>query len=260
MPTLCLTAVASTEAIEEALGRFCENLSEVSGLTVTGLPLRSYTELIDSGTRPGVDLYWAPPLVAVQLENRNVAVPLVAVTRSTRSSYHSALFTLSKGPLRTPADMQGVTVAWVSRESASGYFVPRWHLRSLGVSLKQSFSREIFCESHQAVTRAVLDGEADVGATHVALEPGGSALARAPWLALGARPSSVRVLLLVGPIPGDVIAAAEHVPLGTRQRLTAALLSMHDKNAAHAFDARRFEPVPDGHLRLLKRLYAYADA
>ena len=255
---MCLAAVTPSKAIREALGRFCQNLGEVSGVALTVLPLSSYAELIESSAQPGVDLYWAPPLVAVELENRNATVALVAVTRSTRSAYHSALFALSKGPVRTLADLKQATVAWVSRESASGYFVPRWHLRSLGLALEQTFAREIFCESHPAVVRAVLDGQADVGATHVALDAAGTALARAPWLALGARASSVRVLLLVGPIPGDVIAAGAHVPLVTRQRLTAALLSMTDESTA-AFDARRFEPVPNGHLQLLKRLYAYAD-
>jgi ABC-type phosphate/phosphonate transport system substrate-binding protein len=166
---------------------------------------------------------------------------------------------LSAKSFRRPQDLQGVTVAWVSKESASGYFVPRWHLRSLGLPLESCFDREIFCESHEAVARAVLGGTADVGATHVALEPVSGQLARAPWQALGARPSSIRVLLLIGPIPGDVIAAARHVPLSSCRNLTAALLSIRQDGAGRLFDATRFEPVPEGHLRRLLGLRAQSD-
>lgn len=259
MSELSLAAVAAAESARQALPEFCSHLSNASGLRITPRMMSSYSELTDQCVRGLVDLVWAPPLVAIALENDNAATALVAVTRTTRSAYHSALFCLSLQPFRRPEDLRGASVAWVSKESASGYFVPRWHLRSLGLSLDRCFDREIFCESHEAVARAVLEGKADVGATHVALEPVTGQLARAPWQALGARPSSIRVLLLIGPIPGDVIAAARHVPLSSCRSLTAALLSMRQDEGARLFDATRFEPVPEGHLRRLLGLRARPD-
>ncbi len=209
-----------------------------------------------------MDFAWAPPLVAVELEDQKVAVPMVVIRRGLRGGYHSALFARAEAPYRKPEDLVGLTAAWVSRESASGYFVPRWHLRSLGVDLQSAFPRELFCSSHEGVVEAVLAGRADVGATHVGLEPVSGQLAASPWLDMGAPPNSVRVLLLVGPIPGDLIVAGAHVPAGVRRRVTAALLAMHDDDdtaAQSVFQASRFEPVPDGHLGLLRRLARYSE-
>jgi phosphonate transport system substrate-binding protein len=256
---LSFAAVAHSERTRQAIGAFCDRLTKATGIELRAQFVGSYAALIQDALLGAMDLSWAPPLVAVELENRNVAVSLVAVTRSVRAAYHSALFTLSQGPLQSISDLRGATVAWVSRESASGYFVPRWHLHSIGCVPADCFAREIFCESHEAVVGAVLDGRADVGATHVALEPVSGQLASAPWLALGARPSSIRVLLLLGPIPGDVIAASHHVPPAARRAIAAALLSMNERSSSSAFDATRFEPVSDGHLHLLKGLYQLAE-
>jgi phosphonate transport system substrate-binding protein len=255
---LSFAAAAGAEETHKAVHEFCIRLGAVTGLSVVPHMSGSYAELIEETANGSVDLAWAPPLVAVELENRKSSVALVAVTRSMRSAYHSALFSRNLSVFRHPQDLVNATVAWVSRESASGYFVPRWHLQSLGLSLGACFKEELFRGSHQAVARAVLDSQADVGATHVALDPLTGQLVKTPWQTLGAGKSSIRVLMLVGPIPGDVIAAGQHVPVATRRRLTAALLSMNEKNSTTAFDAVRFEPVPEGHLRLLKRLYTYA--
>jgi len=69
-------------------------------------------------------------------------------------------------------------------------------------------------------------------------------------------------VLLIGPIPGDLIVAVSHVPAAVRGCITAALLSMHgdvDSVAHSVFQASRFEPVPDGHLGLLRRLSRYSE-
>jgi hypothetical protein len=70
--------------------------------------------------------------------------------------------------------------------------------------------------------------------------------------ALGA----MRVLLLVGPIPADVIVATRFVAPELRRRIVAALLAMRqsDPGIAALFDATLLEPVPAGHLALLRPL------
>ena len=260
--SLTFAVVSDSESTQEALGQFCRRLEMSTGVALSPCVLSSYGALTESVLSGRVDLVWAPPLVAVELEDRKGAVPMVVIKRGLRGGYHSALFARAEAPYRRPEDLVGLTAAWVSRESASGYFVPRWHLRSLGVDLHKAFPRELFCSSHEAVVDAVLGGKADIGATHVGLEPVSGQLAAAPWLDMGAPPGAVRVLLLIGPIPGDMIVAGAQVPAGVRRRLTAALLSLHDDadSGAHGvFQASRFEPVPDGHLALLRRLSRYAE-
>lgn len=262
MSAIVFGVVSSTEDTQETLGQFCRWLSTATGFEVTPCVIPTYSALMDSTTSGKVQLVWAPPLVAVDLEDRGAVVPLVVLTRQVRAGYHSALFARADRPYRHIEDLHGLTVAWVSRESASGYFVPRWHLRSLGVDLARAFPRELFCSSHEGVVEAVSRGAADVGATHVGLEPVSGQLAASPWLDMGMDESAMRVLLLVGPIPGDMIAASSAVPAATRQRLVAAFLGLRDDQRGFArtvFQATRFEPVPDGHLDLLRRLARYAE-
>jgi len=260
--SLTFAVVSDSEPTQEALGLFCRRLETSTGVDVAPCILSSYAALTAAALAGRVDFAWAPPLVAVELAHAKAAISMVVVRRGLRGGYHAALFARAEAPYHKPEELEGLTAAWVSRESASGYFVPRWHLRSLGVDLHKAFPRELFCSSHEAVVDAVLGGQADVGATHVGLEPVSGQLAAAPWLDMGAPPGSVRVLLLIGPIPGDLIVAGSHVPQDVRQRVTAALLSMHDDpdSAAHSvFQASHFEPVPDGHLALLRRLARYAE-
>ncbi len=260
--SLTFAVVSDSEPTQEALGLFCKRLELSTGVEVVPCVLSSYSALTEAVLSSRVDFAWAPPLVAVEFEDRKAAVAMAVIRRGLRGGYHSALFARAEAPYRRPEELIGLTAAWVSRESASGYFVPRWHLRSLGVELHKAFPRELFCSSHEGVVDAVLSGQADVGATHVGLEPVSGQLAAAPWLDMGAPPASVRVLLLVGPIPGDLIVAGAQVPAAVRRRVTAALLAMHDDSdsVAHAlFQASRFEPVPDGHLGLLRRLARYAE-
>lgn len=256
MSPLTFAVVSAEPAAQQSLAAFCAKLGQATGLSVQPCVLGSFEELRERS----VELVWAPPLVAIDLEDQGVASSAVVIRRSTRAGYYCALFVRNESPLTKVEALRGVRVAWVSKESASGYFVPRWHLRSMGIDLAQAFAKEELLGSHEAVTRAVLAGEADVGATHVGLDPVSGKLAAAPWLALGVAPGAVRVLLLVGPIPGDVIAIGQHVDPSARRRLVAALVAMReDESSRSLFEASQFDPVPEGHLDLLRRLARFSE-
>ena len=218
-------------------------------------PTPSSRRRLESGT---VQVVWASPLIAIDLEDAGFASPVVVVQRSSRAGYYSALFTRSAGAIQSVEDLKRVRAAWVSTDSASGYFVPRWHLRSMGLELSQAFATESFQGTHEAVTRAVLNDEADVGATHVGFDPVTGKLAAAPWL--GIPDGSARVILLVGPIPGDVFSISLRVDAATKRRLVAAFVAMKgDADCRQLFEASRFDPVPDGHLDLLRRLLRFRE-
>jgi phosphonate transport system substrate-binding protein len=239
-----------------ALDRFCKGIEQEIGVAIEAKVYTSYRELLEAARAGRADIVWASPLIAIDLEDAGVAAPSVVVARSSRAGYYSALFTRTASELRRPEDLRAARAAWVSPESASGYFVPRWHLRSTGVDLARAFGEEKFYGTHKAVTRAVLDGEADVGATHVGLDPLTGKLASAPWLP----DASARVLLLVGPIPGDVFAISQRVDAGTKRRLVAAFVAMRgDADSRLLFETGRFDPVPDGHLDLLRRLLRFRE-
>jgi len=259
VPALAFAVVSRDEAVPAALGRFCERLSQATGRDVKPLVLGSYADLLESARAGEAQLIWAAPLVAIELEDEGLATPAVVVQRSIRAGYHAALVARADSAIKRVEDLRGVRAGWVSRESASGYFVPRWHLRSMGLELRKAFSEERFCESHEGVTRAVIDGDVDVGATHVGLDPVSGKLAAAPWLTMPGAPP-LKVIFLVGPIPGDVISISRRVDTATRRHLVEALVvTKDDADARVLFETSRFEPVPDGHLDLLRRLARFAD-
>jgi phosphonate transport system substrate-binding protein len=140
-------------------------------------------------------------------------------------------------------DLRGARVAWVDRESASGYVVLRSALARAGVRLTQAFAHEEFVRSHGAVARAVVEGRVDVGATCAQDEGGAVRFARSPYAAdEGLAGSDLRVVFEAGPIPSDLFAVRRDVAPRARAAVESALL--------HAMPAR---------LHLAARALMFAD-
>lgn len=259
MSPLNFAVVAQPEQAEP-LEAFCALLQASTGIRLRSTIMEAYPKMVDAVASGSVDAVWAPPLVAVDLEDRGAARPIAVVERSLRAGYYCALFVHPKSAIRKVEDLKGARAGWVSKESASGYVVPRWHLRSSGHDLKALFGEEVFFDGHEAVTRAVLDGAVDTGASHVGLDAVTQELSHAPWIHMGLRPGAVRVILLVGPIPGDVIMVSTKVPQAVAQSLTGALLSIGRADETRTlFEASRFEPVAEGHLSMLRQLSRFRE-
>ena len=94
---------------------------------------------------------------------------------------------------------------------------------------------EVFLHSHGAVVKAVLDGDADVGATFAVFERGDPtrALVRSGITGI-AEPADARVLLAVGPIPADLMVARADVPITVRAAITTVLEHLGEDDAAAA--------------------------
>lgn len=235
---------------------FCARLTELTAVRFVSHVVDSYEAIIADLVQARCEVAWAPPFVALEAEDRAGVTLLSVVKRSFAVGYHSAIFTRSDSDRRSLADLEGATVAWGSPWSASAYVVPRWHLRAKGIDPRCAPLRELHFARHEAIGRAVWERVADVGACHVGVDPVSGQLASAPWQSVAGALGAMRVLLLVGPIPGDVIVATRLVTSDLRRRIVAALLAMRqcDPGLATLFDATSFEPVPEGHLALLRRL------
>ncbi|MCA9631896.1 MAG: PhnD/SsuA/transferrin family substrate-binding protein [Myxococcales bacterium] len=257
MTTLSLGVVAGNERTADALREFGHALEGSTGLSVETCTLPDNEALLAAIAAAELDVAWAPPLVALELQQRQLAEPWLVVQRGFSAGYHSALFVRADSTLHEVADLRSTRVAWVNRDSASGFVAPRWRLRGLGYDPEALFSEERYLGNHLKVAEAVLAGDVDVGATHIAVDPNTGQLRSAPWLEVGADARDVRVIVLIGPIPGDVIVGASRLPVATRQRFTAALLALPLAARPYAeavFQAHRFDPAPRGHLDLLRGL------
>lgn len=172
-----------------------------------------------------VDFAWLPPLVAARAVREKIADPLAVVVRHGATSYGTVLVARRGSPVRSVEDLRRVRVAWIDRESASGYVVIRAALAREGVKLTDAFVREVFVRSHAAVARAVLDGEVDVGATCMHVDGGVPYFARSPFAGdAGLSTAELQVVFEAGPIPADLFAVRRDVPLQVRSVLEAALL------------------------------------
>lgn len=240
-----------------ALDRFCAALGDVSGYPVTTHDLADYGDLVDAMQAGDVDVAWLPPVIALRATGRGRAVPIALPMRNGAAFYSTALFTRPDSPIRELGDLRGARAAWVDRQSAAGYLVIRASLRQRGIDPAQIFSSETFYGSHAAVGKAVLEGEADVGASFVHLDPRRSRPRRAGW---GEAP--VRMLATAGPIPNDMIAATIRTPVEKIRAVQRALLKPSDElraAAAALLGAEGFAEASSEHLDPIQDLLALLD-
>ncbi len=193
----------ATRARVEAFGRAA---GEALHLPVSFHVAGDYRGLVAALEQGAVHLAWVPPVAAIDALRTDAIRPLAVAVRNNATSYSAALFSAAPGPIQSLADVVGVRAAWVDRQSASGYVFVRAALRQRGMSLVDAFREDLFLRGHAEVTRAVLGGAAEVGATYFSYHPGTRELADAGWRQV-ADDASVRILLEAGPIPSDFIAA-----------------------------------------------------
>lgn len=232
--------VSGDPSAAPTLARVCDALAARIARPVVPQVFPSFTELREDLAAERLALAWSPPIPAVELELEGRVSFLAAVHREGGSSYSSAIFTTTTSPVRTVEAIRGARVAWVSRDSAAGYLFPRLKLGALGLR-GDAFGSESFEGTHEAVVRAVVEGRADVGATHVSFAPVRGNIESAGWTRAGVR--DVRILATAGPIPPDVVVASRAAPASLLEPSTDALLALATHEATrddvHALFAGR---------------------
>lgn len=214
----------------------CERASDEAGVRFTPVIATTYRELVDALEAGELGLAWMPPVPTLELvENMRVATPLAIPARRGRTAYHAALIVRRGGP-RSIDELRGRRAAWVQRDSAAGYLVPRMQLAAQGHDVLRFFSRELFVHSHPAVIDAVAAGDADVGATYCHVDAATKQLSRAPWTDDDGRPlRPVEAIATFGPIPNDALVSSNELPVAARAALTRWLLDL-DPRARDLFE------------------------
>lgn len=214
----------------------CALASDAAGVRFEPVLTSSYDELAAAIREGEVGLAWLPPVPTIELESRGEASVLAIPARRGAVTYHAAFIVRRGGP-KTLAELRGRRAAWVQRDSAAGYLVPRMHLAAQGFDVLRFFARELFVHSHTAVLDAVLAGEADVGATFCSVDGATGRVLRSAWQdEQGNSIRPIEALATMGPIPNDALVAAAAVPAGARASLTRWLLTL-DGRAKATFEA-----------------------
>lgn len=223
---LTFAVVSGSPATEGYLAELCAELGRTLGRTVQARVLPSYAALKEALGRGEAQVVWAPPLVAIELEDEGLATIALCCTRGGQIDYHAAIFTRHAAPYDKLSDLQGCHAAWVDAHSAGGYFLPRMRLVSEGLDPAKLFGKESFLGTHAAVACAVLDGEADVGATYLSLDPTTGRPESAGWLEAGAGINGAFILATAGPIPSDAIALSNRLSSEEKAALVERLLAL----------------------------------
>ena len=247
------------------LARICRAIERGLGCPVRPQVLASHAALAEEVEEGRAQIAWAPPLVAIELATAGLATIDLCCARSERVEYHAAIFTPQGSKIETLSDLRGAHVAWVDPRSSSGFSVPRRQLVALGMDLADLFGRESFEHSHAGVARAVLSGEADVGATYVVFKAGTTTPEDAGWLEAGAGLHAVRILVTAGPIPADAIVFSAG-PAGLPAELKAALVARvtalpasEPEAVSKLFGADGFAPPPASHYEAFRVGLAIGD-
>ncbi len=253
--------VSGAPAAQALLHAVCSELAKRVDLEVSPLVFRTYGSLADEMKAGKVHLAWAPPLLAIELERAGSATVALCSRRAGRVDYQAALFVAKGSEIEDAKEMKGKRVAWVAKESAAGYIFPRLKLRSLGLDPDTMFAEESFRRTHEAVVRAVLAGDADVGATYVSYEEGQAKPKTAGWLDAGAESDELRVVVTAGPIPADVIAFATSVDAPLQTKIGDALKALGMSESIRALlNADGFENASLAHFDELRKLVDEAAA
>lgn len=237
--TFGLVPFTDSDAVREVLDAFCALLGRLAGASIAAHRASSPTALAAAVRSGRVDVAWMSPSLLVLLsEGPGELWPLASSVRGGVEAYHAALFVAEASTIQSPAQLAGTRAAWVDPTSAAGYIFPRIALARRGLDPRTLFASEAFYDSHLAVARAVLEGEADVGATFAAFEGGDPSrgLERAGFRGV-VEGADGRVIDASGPIPSDVIVATEAVPAPLRAALSTALCRLEaEPEARRALD------------------------
>lgn len=217
---IVVAVASSSSSAKGSLEVLCAELARALGRPVTPKVLGSYPELTEDVAAGGAHVAWAPPLVAIDLERRELTSIALCCTRGGEMGYHAALFTQHASRISTIADLEGAHIAWVDHNSSAGYVVPRMHIASAGFDPAKLFGRESFLGTHERVACAVLAGEADAGATYVSLDPRTKKPITAGWLEAGAGVNGAFLIATAGPIPADAIVLSNRLSAADKAALT----------------------------------------
>ena len=226
LTVLGFCAAGAAPALRRSFASFGASLERHAGVEIALFEAKSYDDLATAVVSRYVDVAWLPPIPFASLARAEAVVPLVHLRRGGSHRFRSALLVRDDAPIRAPSDLAGKRAAWVDPSSASGFVIPRIELEALGVDPRTSFPRERFFHSHDAVVRAVVRGLADFGATYAGVSVDG--VTRGPWTHAAATSAPIRVVALVGDIPGDVVAARSGLPSPVRERIRDSLLRISD--------------------------------
>jgi len=205
-----------SKASQNAYSTVASFLAARIGMPVDLVPIENYDDLIARLEKGDLEVAKLPPLAYVKARELMPCLRYLRTMVVDGAVYYSGYIIVRRdSPLTSLADLAGRSIAFVERSSASGYLFPVARLLAAGLKPGADFAGSRFLGTHEAVIRAVLDGEVEAGATF----QGALKSARMKEIDIG----SLRVLGVTGRIPLDAMVARQELAPALVRRITAAL-------------------------------------
>lgn len=207
-----------------------EYLSSRLDISVRGVTAASYEDLAGLMSSQSIELGVFSPAAYVVAQPTMHAVAIATATLDGSPTYLGYIVTRGSeyGIRPTLAELKGKTIAWVNKDSTSGYLYPRAMLAEKGIDADAFFGEPQFADNHEEALRRVIEGDVDVAA------------AASPFVNPESHttvPGSTKLVVVAKTrrIPLDCVAIHKRIRRDLAKSVRSALLAMvHDNNGTSA--------------------------
>jgi len=188
------------------------------GMKVEWTPVTDYAAAVETLVNKKIDMAWFGGFTFVQANHRSGGKVIPIVQREEDEKFRSVFIT-GDPAIKSLADLKGKDVSFGSQSSTSGHLMPRSFLLQSGLNPEKDFRRVAYSGAHDATIAAVASGKVQAGALNISV-----------WEKFVAErkvdTSQVRVVLTTPPYYDYNWSVHADMPAATREKLTAALLSL----------------------------------
>lgn len=229
----------SVGTIKARYSGFMGYLSKTLDMPVELIIPDSYADLLDMFHEKKIQLAYFGGVTFVQASKRSNATPVAM--RDIDAKFRSYFLVKTDDPAKQITDLEGRKLAFGSRLSTSGHFMPRSFMQESGIIPEDYFSEVSFSGAHDKTAYMVRDGTVDVGAANAVVIDSMYADGRLD-------PKIVRILWETPPYADYVWALQSNVPESFLIEVRDAFLSLSPEYPAHGallnqLGAGLFEPV-----------------
>jgi len=211
-------AVASAAEMLKKRGELAAYLKSELGVRAVEIVLaRDYEQALKQLLNHETDISWLGAISFVRGTEKNKLIPLVKPIVNGATFYRSAIIARSGGDIKTISDLRGKKMAWVDKNSTSGYMMAKALMRESGIDSDRDLAETDFVGSHTAVVLNVLLGEVDAGACYL----GAQSVLLDP-----AKIEGIKVIATTREISTEPITCTDSFPVELRERVTDAFLRL----------------------------------
>lgn len=196
-----------------------------------------YSSMIEAMRFGRLELAYFGPLSYILAKSKSEIEPFAALMSGGSTTYTSVVVVNADKHIERVEDIKGKNVAFGDPASTSSHLVPRALLLDHGLAADRDYKPH-FVGAHDAVAKAVQNGNADAGA-----------LSRPIYNSLVERgiidPKKVKVIAETKPIPQYPWAMRSNLDPQLKQNIRQAFFDLKEADILKKFKAQGFAPISD---------------